>query len=58
MSDRIAVLSKRPSTIKSEHEIHFENMQEEKTPFECRKVPEFQKYFDILWKEIDNYDVG
>ena len=57
MSDRIAVLSKRPSTIKSEHKINFEDMEVEKTPFECRKIPEFQKYFDILWKEIDNNDI-
>ena len=58
MSDRIAVLSKRPSTIKSEHDIYFENLQGEKTPFECRKSPKFQKYFDTLWKEIDNNDIG
>ena len=29
-----------------------------KTPFNCRKEPVFQQYFDILWKEIDNYDIG
>lgn len=57
MSDTIAVLSKRPSTIKSKHKIYFENIKDEKTPFKCRKLPEFQKYFDILWKEIDNHDI-
>lgn len=58
MSDRIAVLSKRPSTIKSQHNIYFENLQGEKTPFKCRKSPKFQEYFDTLWKEIDNNDIG
>ena len=58
MSDRIAVLSKRPATIKCEHEINFGNMENEKTPFNCRKEPVFQQYFDILWKEIDNNDIG
>lgn len=56
MSDKIAVISKRPSTIKSEHEIIFENLKTDRTPFKCRKCPEFQTYFDILWKEIDNYE--
>ena len=37
--------------------VNFEDMEVEKTPFECRKIPEFQKYFDILWKEIDNNDI-
>lgn len=58
MSDRIAVLSKRPATIKCEHEINFGDMENEKTPFNCRKEPVFQQYFDILWKEIDNNDIG
>lgn len=56
MSDKIAVISKRPSIIKSEHKIEFEDLKEDRTPFKCRKVPKFQTYFDILWKEIDNYE--
>ena len=56
MSDKIAVISKRPSIIKSEHKIEFEDLKDDRTPFKCRKVPKFQTYFDILWKEIDNYE--
>lgn len=54
MSDKIAVLSKRPAIIKNEYDIFFDKIQEERTPFKCRKDPKFQTYFDILWKEIDN----
>lgn len=55
MSDKIAVLSKRPATIKSEHEIFFDNIDPlERTPFKCRKDVQFQVYFDTLWKELDS----
>lgn len=57
MSDKIAVISKRPSTIKCEHKIEFDSIKGERSPFECRKAPEFQRYFDILWREIDNYEI-
>ena len=55
MGDKVAVLSKRPSTIKNEYKIDL-SMEEEKTPFKCRKVPKFQTYFDLLWKELDDYN--
>lgn len=57
MSDKIAVISKRPSTIKCEYKIEFNSIKGERTPFECRKASEFQRYFDILWREIDNYEI-
>ena len=56
MGDKVAVLSKRPSTIKNEYKIDL-SMEEEKTPFKCRKVPKFQSYFDLLWKELDNNEL-
>ena len=56
MGDKVAVLSKRPSTIKNEYTIDL-SMEEEKTPFKCRKVPKFQTYFDLLWKELDNNEL-
>lgn len=56
MGDKVAVLSKRPSTIKSEHDIDL-GLGESKTPFESRKVPKFQTYFDLLWKELDNNEI-
>ncbi len=55
MSDEVAVLSKRPATIKNIHEIHL-TVDGDRTPLACRQAPEFKTYFDILWKEIDNND--
>lgn len=51
VSDRIVVLSQRPSTVKSIHDIHFD--MEERVPFHCRKAKEFQTYFNQIWKELD-----
>ncbi|MEG2787543.1 MAG: hypothetical protein RR942_06945 [Romboutsia sp.] len=53
MSDKVAILSKRPSTVKNIYDI---NLRENKdlTPLQTRKVPAFQDYFDKLWKEFDN----
>ena len=53
IGDKFAVLSKRPSTIKKIYDIDL-GLCDDKTPFKCRKVPKFQTYFDILWKELDN----
>ncbi len=50
MSDRVVVLSKRPGTIKSIHNIEF-NI-EDKNPLNCRNTPKFSEYFNILWKEL------
>ena len=51
MSNRVIILTKRPATIKEDVVINFEN--EEATPFLKRKEPEYNIYFDKLWKEID-----
>ena len=56
MSDKIIVLSRRPATIKSIHNIDLVT-EGEKTPLKTRKVPECQQYFDILWKELDSYEI-
>ena len=50
MSDRIAVLSKRPGTVKAIHQIDFE--MENRNPINCRENPKFSKYFNTLWKEL------
>ncbi len=54
MSDRIIVLSKRPAIVKNIHEIDF-NM-ENRTPLNCREKPEFSKYFNLMWKELDEHE--
>lgn len=45
------MLSRRPAKIKNIHEIKFD--MENRTPINCRERPEFSKYFDLLWKELD-----
>ena len=51
LSDRVIVLTKRPAKIKNIHEIKFDMVN--RTPINCRERPEFSKYFDTLWKELD-----
>ncbi len=51
MSDRVVVLSKRPATVKSIHNIEFE--MDNRNPINCRESPKFSKYFDTIWKELD-----
>lgn len=50
MSDRIIVLSDRPSYIKNIYQI---NLSNKSTPIENRKAKEFAKYYDLIWKDID-----
>ncbi len=51
MSDRIVVLTARPATIKTIHNIKFDI--EDKNPLSVRESPKFSKYFDSIWKELD-----
>ncbi|MCF0149009.1 MAG: ABC transporter ATP-binding protein [Clostridium sp.] len=50
-SDRIIVLTKRPAKLKLDVKIEFNN--KDATPFQRRKEPEFNEYFNLLWKELD-----
>lgn len=50
VSDRVIVLSKRPSKVKNIYEIKLSNKS---TPINNRKAKEFQDYYDKLWKDID-----
>ena len=51
MSDRVAILSKRPATLKCIKEI---NLQQIPMPLKRRESPEFSQYFDEIWREIAN----
>ncbi len=51
MADRVVVLSSRPATIKSVHDINL--TCEVRTPFSSREAPEFRHYFNKIWKELD-----
>ena len=50
MSDRVIVLSKRPSVVKNIYDIKFSNKL---SPINKRKCDEFGKYIDLIWKELD-----
>lgn len=50
MSDRVIVLSKRPSTIKKIYEI---NLTNKSTPIKNRRAKEFSDYYEMIWKDID-----
>lgn len=51
ISNRIIILTKRPANLKLDVKINFKNT--EATPFQRRKEPEFNEYFNLLWKELD-----
>lgn len=54
MSDRVIVLSQRPATVKNIYKIDFE--MDNRTPLNCRESPKFSKYFNLMWKELEEYD--
>ena len=50
MSDKIIVLTKRPSRVKRIYEI---NYNDKKTPIENRETDEFKYYYNEIWRELD-----
>jgi len=54
MSDRVVVLSKRPATVKKIYNIEFDI--DNRTPLNCRESPKFSEYFNLMWKELEQYD--
>lgn len=52
--DRIVVLTSRPATIKKILPISFS--LQPRSPFQCRNAPEFKEYFNLIWKELTNYE--
>ena len=52
ISQKVIVLTKRPSNVKVEIPIDFEN--DGLTPFQKRKSPQFSGYFNRLWKELND----
>ncbi len=51
MSDRIVVLTSRPSKVKFIQDIKLQNIE---TPLKRRESTLFSKYFDLIWKELSN----
>jgi NitT/TauT family transport system ATP-binding protein len=59
MADRVVVLSRRPGRVKSEHAIRFTSTGLERpTPLAVRSEPQFNVYFDTLWRELDVHVEG
>lgn len=50
LCDRVAIMSKRPGTIKNIYDI---NLLNKSTPSKNRMDEKFYYYYDILWKDID-----
>ncbi|MFC5471421.1 ABC transporter ATP-binding protein [Cohnella suwonensis] len=52
MADRIMVMSKRPSTIRSVHDIAFDEGGH-LSPWDRRQAGRYNGYFNAIWKELD-----
>ena len=50
MSDRVVVLSRRPAVVKVEMDM---GALRGLPPLERRDTPEFHRYFNAIWKELD-----
>lgn len=50
MSDRIVVLTNRPSTVKKIYNVELKNKT---TPIDNRTDPNFSKYFDCIWRDLN-----
>ncbi len=50
MADRVVVLTGRPSKVKCIYNIEMKNKS---NPISNRNQPEFRKYYDMIWKDID-----
>ena len=51
-SDKVIILTNRPSSIKRIYEIKFDNL-DNRTPLKTRKHPLFKDYFDRIWGDLD-----
>ncbi len=54
MADRIIVMASKPGRIKKEIEIP--PALRDPLPFASREIPEFQKYFQVIWREMNEDD--
>lgn len=52
-SDKVIVLSQRPSKVKKIYDIHFKELDEGRTPLKARNQSEFKDYFDAIWRDLN-----
>ncbi len=55
VADKVIILSNRPCEIKKIVPIVLPNI-DKKTPTEVRKTKQFQKYFDLIYKELNGHE--
>ena len=53
MADRVIILTKRPAHVARIVPIRLS--LDEKTPLAARGAPEFKSYFNLIWKELNQY---
>lgn len=53
MSDRVAVLTRRPARVKAVHDM---GPLRGLPPMERRDTPEFHTFFNAIWKELELHD--
>jgi NitT/TauT family transport system ATP-binding protein len=59
MAERVIVLSRRPGRVKSDHPITFAGGNGARpAPLAARNAPEFNGYFNALWKELEVHVEG
>lgn len=52
-SDKVIVLTNRPSKVKKIYEIKFNNLKDNRTPLKARGQDEFKDYFDAIWRDLN-----
>ena len=53
MADRVVILTKRPATVARIVKIDFK--LPDRTPLTSRNAPQFKSYFNLIWKELNQY---
>ena len=51
-SDKVIVLTNRPSKVKKIYQIKFKNL-EDRSPLKSRSQNEFKDYFDAIWRDLN-----
>lgn len=54
MGDRVMILTPRPATIRDIIDIHFDIP--DRTPLRSRNAAEFKDYFNLIWRELTDYE--
>lgn len=52
-SDKVIVLTSRPSKVKKIYNIEFKDLKEDRTPLKARSQNEFKDYFDSIWRDLN-----